>query len=382
MGESISQATIGTILRASQTMVCQDDEILEIETDKVNQVLYAPESGMLHLHVASQDVVDVGAEIGYIDTEAQETEKPVRQEPEKPQPQKPQSEKPQPEKPQPEKPQPEKPQSEEQRLIEKKPLEIKPPEIQPLIQEPLSVPPKQPPCTPSSGKEKRIPLSPLRKTLAEKLVRARRETASLTTFNEVDMSQVLNLRAQYKEEFEKKHGVKLGLMSFFVKAVVSALDAYPIIGALLEQEMLVYKETVDISIAVATDRGLVVPVLRDCKNLTFSEIEKAIKDFAVRAMEKKLTLDELQGGIFTITNGGVFGSLLSTPIQNYPQSAILGMHTITKRPHVVHDEIAICPMMNLALTYDHRLIDGKEAVCFLTHVKNCIEDPHRLELGI
>ena len=221
-------------------------------------------------------------------------------------------------------------------------------------------------------------MSLLRRTVAEHLVASRQAAAHLTTFNEVDMSRVMEMRAAYREAFEKKHGVRLGFMSFFVKASVAALAEWPEVNAQIEGDEIVYNRFYDIGVAVSTERGLVVPVLRDADTRSFGAIEKEIADLAVRARERKLGVDEMSGGTFTITNGGVFGSLLSTPIPNPPQTAVLGMHAIQKRPVAVDDQVVIRPMMYLALTYDHRLIDGRQAVSFLVKVKNLVEDPARL----
>ncbi|GAB6068175.1 2-oxoglutarate dehydrogenase complex dihydrolipoyllysine-residue succinyltransferase [Methylothermus subterraneus] len=229
--------------------------------------------------------------------------------------------------------------------------------------------------------ELRVPMTRIRAKIAQRLLEVQRHTAMLTTFNEVDLEQVTALRRRHAEAFEKKHKVKLGLMSFFVKASIAALKAYPVVNASIDGEDVVYHGYYDIGIAVATERGLVVPVLRDADKLDFAEIERQIQDFASRAREGKLRLEELQGGTFTITNGGVFGSLLSTPLLNPPQSAILGMHAIQPRPVVVGDQIVVRPMMYLALTYDHRLIDGREAVLFLRTIKEVLEAPERLFLG-
>ncbi len=227
---------------------------------------------------------------------------------------------------------------------------------------------------------RRVPMTALRKSIARRLVSAQKQSAMLTTFNEVNMKNVMELRKTYKQEFEKSHGVKLGFMSFFIKAVIDALKAFPIINASVEGDDIVYHEYFDIGVAVSTERGLIVPVIRDADRLSFARIESSIIDFASRARENKVTLEELTGGTFTITNGGVFGSMMSTPIINPPQSAILGMHAIQDRPIAHGGEIQIAPMMYLALSYDHRIIDGKEAVQFLVHAKNIIEDPVRLLL--
>ncbi|MBK6674894.1 MAG: 2-oxoglutarate dehydrogenase complex dihydrolipoyllysine-residue succinyltransferase [Proteobacteria bacterium] len=230
--------------------------------------------------------------------------------------------------------------------------------------------------------ERRVPMTRLRARIAERLVTAQATQALLTTFNEVDLLAVQELRARYKDKFEKNHGVKLGFSSFFVRATIEALKRFPVINAAVDGNDIVYREFYDIGMAVSTERGLVVPVLRDADLLSFAQIEKAVGDFAGRARSGSLTMEDLTGGTFSITNGGVFGSLLSTPIVNAPQSAILGMHKIQERPVAVDGQVVIRPMMYLALTYDHRIIDGKEAVQFLVTIKECLEDPGRLLLGV
>jgi 2-oxoglutarate dehydrogenase E2 component (dihydrolipoamide succinyltransferase) len=230
--------------------------------------------------------------------------------------------------------------------------------------------------------ERRVPMTRLRARIAERLIQAQSTAAMLTTFNEVDLKAVNELRARYKDKFEKEHGARLGFMSFFVKACVEALKRFPVVNASVDGNDIVYHEFYDIGVAVSTERGLIVPVLRNADQLGFGEIEKSVVGYATRAREGQLTLEELTGGTFTITNGGVFGSLLSTPILNMPQSAILGMHKIQERPVVVDGQVVVRPMMYLALSYDHRLIDGKEAVQFLVSVKESLEDPARLMLQI
>jgi 2-oxoglutarate dehydrogenase E2 component (dihydrolipoamide succinyltransferase) len=225
-------------------------------------------------------------------------------------------------------------------------------------------------------------MSGLRQRIAERLVQAQQTTAILTTFNEADMSRISDLRAKYKELFRTKHGASLGFMSFFVKAAVEALKAFPAVNARIEGNEIVFHNYYDIGVAVSTERGLMVPVLRDADFMSFADIEKAIAAYAEKARKGTIAVDDLQGGTFTITNGGIFGSLLSTPILNPPQSGILGMHAIKKRPVVVDDQIAIRPMMYLALSYDHRLIDGREAVSFLVRIKDCLEDPERVMLAL
>lgn len=230
--------------------------------------------------------------------------------------------------------------------------------------------------------EQRVPMTRLRARIAERLVQAQHTAALLTTFNEVDLTAVTELRARHKDRFEKEHGVKLGFMSFFVKASIEALRKFPVMNAAVEGNDVIYHEFYDIGVAVSTDRGLVVPVLRNAENLGFAQIEKQIVEYGTRARAGSLALEDLQGGTFTITNGGVFGSLLSTPIVNAPQSAILGMHKIQERPVVVNGQIVVRPMMYLAVSYDHRIIDGREAVQFLVAIKDCLEDPGRMLLGL
>jgi 2-oxoglutarate dehydrogenase E2 component (dihydrolipoamide succinyltransferase) len=238
-------------------------------------------------------------------------------------------------------------------------------------------------AAPAGGRgERRVPMTRLRARIAERLVQAQSTAAMLTTFNEVDLKAVNELRSKYKDRFEKEHGARLGFMSFFAKACVEALKRFPVVNASIDGNDVVYHEYYDIGMAVSTDRGLIVPVLRNVDSMSFGEIEKAVVGYATRARDGQLTLEELTGGTFTITNGGVFGSLLSTPILNMPQSAILGMHKIQERPVVIDGQVVVRPMMYLALSYDHRLIDGKEAVQFLVAVKESLEDPARLMLQI
>lgn len=234
----------------------------------------------------------------------------------------------------------------------------------------------------SNRSEKRVPMSRLRKRVAERLLEAKNSTAMLTTFNEVNMKPIMDLRKQYGEAFEKRHGVRLGFMSFYLKAVVEALKRYPEVNASIDGDDVVYHNYFDISIAVSTPRGLVTPVLKDVDALSMADIEKKIKELAVKGRDGKLTVEELTGGNFTITNGGVFGSLMSTPIINPPQSAILGMHAIKDRPMAVDGQVVILPMMYLALSYDHRLIDGRESVGYLVAIKEMLEDPARLLLDV
>ncbi len=359
MGESISEATVGQILKPVGSLVSQDEEILELETDKVNQVLYAPKSGKLELTVNVGDKVKIGQVIGSIEEGAAKIEAPLKANPA--------------------------PILQPQEGVAAR---LTKDDFVRELNSPPPAPPKEekkvemaslPPSLPSLKRKK---MSALRKTIATRLVEVKNKTAMLTTFNEVDMSKVMEIRAKEKQAFQEKYGVKLGFMSFFTKAVVSALKAFPEVHAFIEGEDIVYFDHFDIGIAVSTDKGLMVPVLRKCESLSFGEIEKSLENFAQKARSNTLSLDDLRGGSFTITNGGVFGSLLSTPILNPPQSAILGMHAIVKRPVAIEDQVVIRPMMYLALSYDHRVIDGKEAVQFLVHIKENLEDPSKLLLDL
>ena len=264
-------------------------------------------------------------------------------------------------------------------------------DVQQHLEKPAAEPAREAPRPPAAAKpssatagrsEQRVPMTRLRTRIAQRLVEAQSTQALLTTFNEVDMHALNELRGRYKDAFEKRHGVRLGFMSFFVKACIEALRRFPVVNASVEGSDIVYHEYYDIGVAVSTDRGLIVPILRDADLMGFADIEKAVGGYAQRAREGSITIEELTGGTFSITNGGVFGSLLSTPIVNAPQSAILGMHKSQPRPVVVDGEVVVRPMMYLALTYDHRIIDGREAVQFLVAVKEAIEDPSRLLLQV
>lgn len=350
-GESVTEAVIARILKSSGP-VAKNEEILEIETDKVNQVVVAPESGTLTLSVSQDQKVKIGEVVGYVDTQAAavapaiKPAAPIKKE---------------------EITSP--PASTGARVFEEK--------AQPTHKE-VKEAPKEVKKEAISGK--RVKMTGLRKTIAQRLVSVKNTTAMLTTFNEVDMSKVMEIRSEEKEAFEKKYGVKLGFLSFFVRACSSALKAFPEVNAFIDGDDIVFNEDHHIGIAVSTEKGLMVPVLKSCQNLTFSQIESSVASFAKKAREGKIAIEDLQGGTFTITNGGVFGSLLSTPILNPPQSAILGMHKILPRAVVVDNSIVIRPMMYLALSYDHRIIDGKEAVGFLVHVKESLENPAKLLL--
>jgi 2-oxoglutarate dehydrogenase E2 component (dihydrolipoamide succinyltransferase) len=257
---------------------------------------------------------------------------------------------------------------------------VSPPPVSIELTKDLPLPKTEEPSRKTEERFTRRKMSPLRKKIAAQLVMAQQNAAMLTTFNEVDMSAVMQLRSRYQENFQKRHGIKLGFMSFFVKAVVDALQSVPAINARLDGDDLIENHFFDIGVAVGTERGLVVPVIRDAEKKSFAQLEQDVAKFATKAREGKLQLDELTGGVFTITNGGIYGSLLSTPILNPPQSGILGMHKIQNRPVAIGEKVEIRPMMYLALSYDHRVVDGQEAVTFLVRVKECIEDPSRLLL--
>ncbi len=252
----------------------------------------------------------------------------------------------------------------------------------PISQPAASVQVRAPSPADDAAREERVRMTRLRQTIARRLKDVQNSAAMLTTFNEVDMSHVMGLRAQYKDIFEKKHGSKLGFMGFFTKACVQALKDIPAVNAEIDGNDLIYKNYYHVGVAVGTDRGLVVPVVRDCDHKSIAEIEKAIADYGRRARDGQLKIEEMQGGTFTITNGGIYGSLMSTPILNAPQSGILGMHKIQERPMAVGGKVEIRPMMYLALSYDHRVVDGKEAVTFLVRVKESLEDPARMVLDL
>jgi len=265
-----------------------------------------------------------------------------------------------------------------------------PPAPAPVAQQPVAPPPRAAataaptpaPIEAGHRNQRLVPMSPIRRFIAQRLVEAQQTAALLTTFNEVDMTEVIAMRKRYRDAFLEKHNVKLGFMSFFVKAVVDALKAYPQINAQVQDQNILYHDYYDVGIAVGSGKGLVVPVLRNTERMSFADVEVAINDFATRARENRIDMDELRGGTFTISNGGVYGSMLSTPIINPPQSGILGLHAIQDRPMAVDGQVVILPIMNLALTYDHRIVDGREAVTFLRHIKKIIEDPARILLEV
>jgi 2-oxoglutarate dehydrogenase E2 component (dihydrolipoamide succinyltransferase) len=363
LSESVTSGTLLDWRRQVGEHVARDETLLDLETDKVILEVPAPVEGVLiEQRYPEGATVKAGEVLAVIETEA-------TAEPEFPPPIK-QIEKaaaPAPAAAVPTPPPPSPPKSETRPA---KPVPDSGPHRQRL------------PVAEKEGRERREPMSRLRQRIAERLVSAQHTAAILTTFNEVNMQPVNELRQRYKTEFETRHGVKLGYMSFFVRAVCDALHQFSMLNAAIDGEDIVYRDYVDMGIAVSTPRGLVVPVLRNADRLSFAETEKGIADFAARAQTGALSIDELTGGTFSITNGGIFGSLLSTPILNPPQSGILGMHKIQERPIAENGQVVIRPMMYLALSYDHRLIDGKDAVQFLVAVKAALETPERLLLEV
>ncbi|APG28555.1 dihydrolipoamide succinyltransferase [Syntrophotalea acetylenivorans] len=368
IGESIFEALLVKWHQNDGASISKDDLLCELETDKITLELHAETNGVLSVSVPEGTMVKVGEVIAVL-KESEESVIPEAQ------------------------PVSEAPAAESvAQQSTAAPVTVAPKEVlaaEPAVGETTAtkpLPPIAPPVpeqAPSSDQDDRItrqPLTPIRRRIAERLVAARQQTAMLTTFNEVDLSRMQALRAKHQETFRQRHGVKLGLMSFFVKAVVEALREYPLVNARLEEDAIVQQHFYDIGIAISAEKGLVVPVLRDADRLHFAEIEQAIIDYAEKIQSNRLGVADLKGGTFTITNGGVFGSLLSTPLLNPPQCAVLGMHTIQQRPVVRDDEIVIRPMMYLALSYDHRLLDGREAVGFLKRVCAYVEEPEEMLL--
>ncbi len=387
-GESITEGTIAQWLKKEADFVQKDEILLEVESEKATQGIPSPAAGVLHIKAKEGDRVEVGGVIGSIDENASA--------------------------PAPKAAQPDTPEADagkKSSAASSAPPADKEVKLSPAGRraageervEPSKVKasgrhdvilkedvqrhveqdkPAAEPGKPAGSGEKRVPMSAIRQRIAERLLTSQKASASLTTFNEVDMSAVMELRARYKDKFKEKHGVGLGFMSFFVKASIEALKTFPLANAVIDGRDIVYHDSYHVGVAVSTEKGLMVPVLRDAQAMSFARIEQTIGALAIKARDGKITVNDLQGGTFTITNGGIFGSMMSTPILNYPQAAILGMHAIQKRAVVRDDQIVIRPMMYLALTYDHRLIDGREAVLFLVRVKDCIEDPQRLLLEI
>jgi 2-oxoglutarate dehydrogenase E2 component (dihydrolipoamide succinyltransferase) len=396
LGESVTEATVAKWLKNPGDAVRADEPLVELETDKVTVEVPSPGAGVLsEIRVASGETIAVGAILGMIGEGAGNAAPPPKAQP------LPAAKAPPVAAP----------------AAPAKPAAAAPvlsPSARKMAEE-NQLPPQSIPGTgrdgrvmkgdvlsaiearatearptamavsgprPQAAREERVTMTRLRKTIALRLKEAQNTAAMLTTFNEVDMSAVMHLRQAHKDAFEKRYGVRLGFMSFFVKACVLALREIPSVNAEIEGDDLVYKNYYDIGVAVGTERGLVVPVLRGADELSLADIERRINDFGLRARDNKLKLEELQGGTFTISNGGVYGSLMSTPILNVPQSGILGMHKIQQRPVAIDGKVEIRPMMYLALSYDHRIVDGKEAVTFLVRVKECLEAPERMILEV
>ena len=398
VGESVSEVTIATWMKQVGDAVAKDEAIVELETDKAAQELVAPRAGVItEILVAEGDVAAVGQTIARMGESNSDAPAGVQPKgagdeggsggalPKVPPTNAPTGGKAMPS---------------ASRIIQENSLDqsaiagtgkggriTKGDALNAKANPPAAKaapPPVQTPSAPRElgPREERVRMSRLRQTIARRLKDAQNTAAMLTTYNEADMSHIMAMRSDYKELFLKKHGVKLGFMGFFVKACTQALKDVPSVNAEIDGTDIIYKNYYDISIAVGTDKGLVVPVLRDCDTLSLGGIEKGIGALGAKARDGKLSMDDMSGGTFTISNGGVYGSLMSSPILNPPQSGILGMHKIEKRPIVVNDEIVIRPMMYLALSYDHRIVDGKEAVTFLVRVKECLEDPERLLLDL
>jgi 2-oxoglutarate dehydrogenase E2 component (dihydrolipoamide succinyltransferase) len=393
LGESVTEATVSRWLKKPGEAVAMDEPLVELETDKVTLEVNAPSAGVMgEQSVAEGATVAVGALLGVlteggVSAASKPAEVPKVAAPEPA-------------------PAPAAPAAVAdsgpavRKLVDDNKLDaaaipatgkdgrLTKGDVLSALETPVAAAPAPKPAPvpsgprPEAAREERVRMTRLRQRIAERLKEAQNTAAMLTTFNEVDMSQVMAMRAAYKDAFEKKHGAKLGFMSFFVKASIAALKEFPSVNAEIDGTDIVYKNYYDIGVAVSTPTGLIVPVIRDADGKSFADIEKTIVDLGTRAREGKLAIDELQGGTFTITNGGIFGSLMSTPILNPPQSAILGMHKIQDRPVAVDGKVEIRPMMYLAVSYDHRIIDGREAVSFLVRVKDALEDPKRLLLDV
>ncbi len=374
VGESITTGVIVAWLKRNGDQVQEGENLFELETDKAVLEIPSPGAGTLEILVEEGTEVSIDQTVAQLDSEKAGAQASTAAPVEKPATTK-----------------------AEQKIkaasqAAKEPAEVKtssPPSsesVEAAVSKPpaVVVPPAMTAGVPTGEKRRteRVRMTAIRKKTAERLVQARHTAAHLTTFNEIDMNKVIEIRAHYKTDFEKEHGIKIGFMSFFVKACCQALKEFPDVNAQVDGDEIIYNYFYDIGVAISIERGLIVPIIRDADKLHFAEIETTIADLAKRAQDKKLSPDELTGGTFTITNGGIFGSLLSTPIPAYPQSAILGMHAIKKRPVVVNDQITIRAMMYVALTYDHRIIDGREAVSFLARIKEYIEDPDKLLLEL
>ena len=395
LGESVTEGVISRWFKREGDTVRVEEPLFELETDKATTEVAATAPGLLHIHAAEGQKVAVGTVVAELrDGHSAARSPALAREDASPTPQRSLPHEP-----------PLSPAV--RRLVAEESLDVSkltgtgpdgritkgdvlahaehakatPPAAAPAPAPSGTTPPTVA-VPPATGGESRQRMSTIRQRIAERLVAAQQSAAILTTFNEADLSAVLDLRARYKEPFQKKHGIGLGFMGFFVKACVEALRAYPVVNAWIDGTDVVYHDYHHIGVAVSTDKGLMVPVVRDAGQLSLAGIERRVAELAQKAREGKIGIADLQGGTFTITNGGVFGSLLSTPILNPPQSAILGMHTIQKRPVAVDDQVVIRPMMYLALSYDHRLVDGREAVSFLIRVKECLEHPERLLLEV
>src|SRR5262245_23385440 len=360
VGESVTEVEIGDWLKHEGEHVDQDEPVVVLETDKVTVELPAPAAGTVKTLLKQKgEKAAVGDVIGYLD-EGNGTRRPAAKAGRKPR--------------------------SEEKPAPATPITVSPavsPDIQAGEEEAKEAASKAPlPAGPSGREEEIVAMTPIRRRIAERLVEAQKNAALLTTFNQVDMSAVIDVRKKYQETFQTKYGIKLGFMSFFVKASIEGLKTIPQINAEVRGTDIVYKNYYDIGIAVGGGRGLVVPIVRNAERLSFAEIERTIADFARRAQDNQLKVDELQGGTFTISNGGIYGSMLSTPIVNPPQSGVLGLHAIEDRPIALNGQVVIRPMMYIALTYDHRIVDGREAVTFLKRVKDVMEDPARLMLEI
>ena len=365
VGESITSGLLSTWHKNDGDTVAVGDVLLTLETDKVSTEIQADKAGTLRIKAAAGSEVKIGEVVATIEDAGAAAPAPAA-----------------------EKPKPAEKEKSAPKAEVKAPEPTAAPETAPSISaavavanESLAVVSENTPAV-SEGRTTRKKLSPLRRKIAAQLVMAQQTAAILTTFNEADMSAVMKLRSAMQDAFTKEHGVKLGFMSFFIKATVSALKSVPAVNGRMEGDDFIQNHYFDIGVAVGTERGLIVPVIRDADKKSFAEIERDLVEYAVKAREGKIKIEDLSGGVFTISNGGIYGSLLSTPILNPPQSGILGMHKIQERPIAEKGQVVIRPMMYLALSYDHRLVDGKEAVTFLVRVKECLEAPERLVLEL
>ncbi len=382
LGESVTEATVSKWLKQVGDPVKADEPVVELETDKVSVAVPSPEAGVLsEIKIQAGSTVNVGAVLGSIG--AGTANAPKKESVKAPEPTKPKTV--------------EVPTSKKEilspavkRIVEEKRIDISTISgsgrdgriLKGDLLESMGLPSAPSTARAAKGDEERVKMTRLRSTIAKRLKEAQNNAAMLTTFNEIDMSRIIEMRAEYKDGFQKRYGVKLGFMSFFVRSCVEALKAFPVINAEIQQDEIVYKNYYNIGVAVGTEKGLVVPVVRDADELSFADIEKQIIALGEKAKTGQLSIEELQGGTFTITNGGIYGSMLSTPILNPPQSGVLGMHNIVQRAVVVEGKVEIRPIMYLALSYDHRIIDGKDAVSFLVRVKEYLEDPRRLFLNL